>query len=893
MAQSRRTGAITGIVTDTGNVPLPGATVTLIGSTLMGERSSVTDTNGNFRFPALPPGLYTLSTELPGFAKFVQEKIRLETTIRLTIAVELTITTVQEQVTVITQSPTVDVKSSETASVTLSDEILRNIPYSNFAMDIVNLAPGVNNDVAYGASASTGVSYQIDGVDVSDPDAGSAWVFVDPDIVEEAKIMGLGLPAEYGNFTGVIFNLVTKSGGNEFSGHFSATYQGRQNEWPNGLWQTDNNEEFLDDFPDMTSPIAALQDYGVHLGGPIAKNKVWFYLGLHYYRSKNWEAGFPNPRDYEQPKSFMKLTSQLGGSTNLTLWAEIDSYNGVNRYSGSTVSEEAAVKQEAPDVVGNFSLIHIFSEKTFFDAKVAFFTGHSYLDPMAGDVSAHKNLNDNMRYDSAGFFRYANRDRYQANANVTHYAEDFIGGEHDFKFGVEFEYAKTRNRYGYTGPDSIYYVDYVGFGYTGNYLAYQYEGYDSKTQYIRLEEFVQDSWKFLNRFNINLGLRFTHVWGTVTGGDNPVYSNNRIAPRAGFTFDILGNGTTIFKAHYGQFTETMLASYHDRLNPASAYSDSIGWYWDAWDNDWVEWYRIEHPGYSIDPDIKHPYMNQFVVGIERDLSKNMSFSATFILRNWQNIVGRIDTVANYVVIDQYVSELDKTFQIYERTDSANYKYVIKNIRKGDPWIDHEPYRKYWGIELLFNKRFSNKWQLLASYVYSQSTGTINNGFADDVGYGGSTDDPNFWINADGRSTNDPTHMFKFQGTVVLPFGIHLSSYFRAITGNAWTTRYRTRRLEQGRVTFLTEPRGSNHYPLEKTLDLRLEKMFTFAGKHRVGLVFDVFNVFNDNTITSWGTRIGYDWSLSGNADYTASTEGHDLRGFARPRRARLGIRFMF
>ena len=893
MSQSRGTGAITGTVTDDEAVPLPGVTVTLNSDKLMGERSFVTDTNGSFRFPALPPGMYSLKAELPGFTEYVQENIRLETTIRLTFEVKLQIATLEEQVTVIAQSPTVDVKSSETASVTLSNEILRNIPFSNFAMDIVNMAPGVNNDVAYGASESTGVSYQIDGVDVSDPEAGSAWVFVDPNIIEEAKVMGIGLPAEYGNFTGVIFNLVTKSGGNEFSGHFDVTYQGKQDGWPNGFWQTDNNQDYVDDFPDMTSPIAALFDSGAHLGGPIAKDKVWFYLGLQYYRSQNWATGFPNPTDYKQPRSFLKLTSQLGGSTNLTVWAEVDSYNGINRSSGSWVSPEATIEQKSPEAVGSFSLTHILNERTFFDVKGAFFTGYYYLDPMAGDVAAHYDLNDNMRYDSAGWFYYADRDRFQSNANITHYAEDFLGGDHDFKFGAEFEYGKVRSRYGYTGPNNMYYYDYVGYGYTGNYLAYQYEGYDSKTQYTRLEEFVQDSWKVSDRLNINLGLRFTHVWGTVTGGDNPVYTNNRIAPRAGFTFDILGDRTTIFKAHYGQFTEAMLSSYHDRLNPASAYSDQIGWYWDLWDNDWVEMYRIEHEDlYSIDPDIKHPYMHQIVAGIERDLSSNMSLSATFIYRKWANIVGRIDTAANYVQVDEYVPELNKTFQIWEQTNVGDHKYVLKNIQNGDPWITIDPYRKYWGIELLFNKRFSNNWQLLASYVYSQATGSLNNGFGDDIGWGGDTDDPNFWINSDGHSTNDPTHMLKIQGTIVLPFGIHLSSYFRAITGNAWTTRYRTR-LDQGRLTFLTEPRGTNHYPLQKTLDFRLEKTFTFAQKYRLGVMFDVFNLFNDSTIDDWGTRIGYDWYQEGDPDYWASTEGHELYGFARPRRARLGIRFMF
>ena len=190
---------------------------------------------------------------------------------------------------------------------------------------------------------------------------------------------------------------------------------------------------------------------------------------------------------------------------------------------------------------------------------------------------------------------------------------------------------------------------------------------------------------------------------------------------------------------------------------------------------------------------------------------------------------------------------------------------------------------------MFNKRFSNRWQLLASYVYGHATGTIDNGFADDIGYGGSIYDPNFWINGEGTLTNDPTHMLKIQGTYVLPLDINFNVYFRGITGNAWTTRVRTSRFNQGRITFFAEERGSNHYPMAKNLDLRLEKIFTIAKKYRLGVMADVFNVFNDDTINSWGTRIGYDWN---EGDYP-STDGHELYSIASPRQARVGIRLIF
>jgi len=132
-------------------------------------------------------------------------------------------------------------------------------------------------------------------------------------------------------------------------------------------------------------------------------------------------------------------------------------------------------------------------------------------------------------------------------------------------------------------------------------------------------------------------------------------------------------------------------------------------------------------------------------------------------------------------------------------------------------------------------------------------------------------------------------MLKVQGTYILPLDISLTGYFRTITGFSWTTQVMTGRLNQGQVTFFAEPRGANHYPMATTLDLRLEKIFTLAGKYRLGVIFDVFNVFNDDTITTWGTIAGFDW----NAGTYPSTDGHELYTLVRPRQARLGLRLIF
>jgi Carboxypeptidase regulatory-like domain/TonB dependent receptor-like, beta-barrel len=897
-SQSRETGAIRGVVTDEQNSPLPGVAVTLSGANMMGARSAVTDAVGEFRFPAIPPGDYQLKFELQGFGTLVREKIRINTTATLTFDVQLKPAAVSEEVTVVAQSPTVDVKSTETASVTLSNEILRNMPNSQFTSNIVNLAPGVDNNVAFGASESTGIAYSMDGVNVADPEGGSAWVFSDYNIIEEAKVMGIGLPAEYGNFTGVIFNLVTKSGGNQLSGHFEFDFQGYQATSP--FWQANNNQAYLADFPELTSPSSWLMDMNAHLGGPIIKDKLWFYVGGQFYRTKNRPAGFPEDVDYKQPRFFAKLSSQLTPSLNMSLAFQRTKYQGTNRGAWADVSPEATVTQDSPDWLISFSLTKILSPKTFFDLKSNYFEGIYYLDPEVGfSTYSHFILDDNKLYDSAGYYYYADRARFGTNASLTHYVENFIAGSHEFKFGAEVERSMARSRYGYTGTggplgDNVKYIDYFSYGYDGPYLAYQYSGYDTNTRYTRLEGFAQDNWQITKRLNLSLGLRFSQNWGDVKGVDGSVYKTHRLAPRLGFTFDILGDKSTILKAHYGQFTEAMLTGYHDRMNPSQNFGDYVGYYWDLEASQWVEMFRVAHNPFTMDPDIKHPYMTQWTVGIERELFKDTALSVTYINRRWNNIIGRYDTSADYVTASAYSPELDQTFTVYERTaETVNtVTTLITNLRMDPsmPWILETPYRKYQGIEILFNKRFSSRWQLLASYVYGRATGTIDNSFGSDIGWAGTKSDPNQWINAEGKLTNDPTHMIKLQGTYVLPFDINFNFYYRGITGDAWTTRLRTGAFNQGRITFFTEPRGSHHYPLVNTLDLRLEKVFTLAQKYRLGVIVDIFNVFNDDSISSWGTRIGYDWYTDGTYP---STDGHELYSINRPRQARVGVRLIF
>ena len=895
LSQSKETGAIIGTTADEEGAPLPGVNITISGPNIMGDRTAITDANGRFRVPALRPGVYSVKAELPGFNTVIRKEIRLHTGTRLTTDITMGIATLEEEVTVIAESPTVDVKTSETASVTLSDDLLRAMPTSQFVTGIVNLAPGVTGDVAYGASDSTGISYQVDGVNVGDPELGSAWVFLDYNIIEEAKIMGIGLNAEYGAFTGVIFNTITKSGGNEFSGHAEIIVQSTTRKFLgiDNFWTTDNNQAYIDDNPGLTVPIRGLWDSSFHLGGPFIKDKLWFFLGLQYYRSKNRPTGLIEPhfRDYKQPRFFLKITSQLSPQFSLTGFLEIDRYNGINRSTGITSpTPETGVKQTSPETVANFNLTAILNPTTFFDIKGSYFTGYYYLETQ-GEGTATWSTEQWIWLDNNQWEYWADRKLAQANASISHYAEDFIAGNHDFKFGAEFEWGWARSRSAQTGyiegiGSGVYIYDYYGYLY-----AYQYTGYDFNSSYTRTELFAQDSWSISDNLTLNFGFRYSMMRGKVKGISGTVYSTNRIAPRFGFAWDVLGDHSTVLKGHFGRFTESMYTAVHDRLSPLSAFGIWTYW-WETAPGVWESWYQDVLVENLFADDIRHPYMDQWTVGIERELFKDASFGISYINRRWKDIMNPYDILAEYEE-EIYIDPVNGTaYTLYNQTNPGVNQLVVDNLEK-DPskGIMDDVYRQYHGVEFLFNKRFSNGWQLLASYVWSKCTGTIDNGFGDDVGWGGSTDDPNWWINRDGRTYNDPTHMFKLQGSYVLPLDIHFNANFSFITGNTYNRELRPR-LDQGRTTFLTEPHGSRRYENRTMLDLRLEKTFTIQERFRIGLMLDIFNVFNVDTITDWGERINSNWYPDDPTEYPSS-DGHQVQSIVAPRAIRLGIRFFF
>src|SRR6184192_3734275 len=309
-AQAVQTAALTGTVKDSTGAVLPGATVNVSSpSQVGGVQTSVSDSQGIYRFPALRPGIYEMEATLAGFKTVKQSNIVLPLGTTITIDLTLAVASVSETVQVTGTSPVVDVKSSA-SNTQLTDAMLQNLPTGRFQPDIINLTPGVQGNVAFGGAQSSN-ALLMDGVDVSDPEGGTPWSFFNYNWVEQVQIVSLGANAEYGEFTGLAANSVVRSGSNKFTG-LAEYLTERKN------WLADNRSSLPAALQTSFTPreINTYWDTTAQVGGPLKKDKLFFFTGFQYFKREDRRAGFTGDFTSERdPRVLGKLT--LSASSNV------------------------------------------------------------------------------------------------------------------------------------------------------------------------------------------------------------------------------------------------------------------------------------------------------------------------------------------------------------------------------------------------------------------------------------------------------------------------------------------------------------------------------------------------------------------------------------------------
>ena len=287
------TGTVTGTVLDAGEKkPAADVVVTLTSPSLQGEQVVVTDSAGFYRVPDLPPGVYTVQFEKDGFKPYSRDgvELRADSTLRLNAEI-LPDTLTAQEVVVQARAPTVDVGSS-TTGMSITSEFTSRVPVSapsakgaaNRSFEsVAAVAPGAHSD-DYGVSISGTTSvenqYLIDGLSVGNPAFGFLGSPLSSEFVQQMSVITGGYLPEYGRSTGGVLNAVTKTGSNEFHGDAFMYYSpGALAGWRHPVQRQNGSVAWV-------SSLAYLGDFGADVGGPIVKDKLWFYTGFDLSRTQ-------------------------------------------------------------------------------------------------------------------------------------------------------------------------------------------------------------------------------------------------------------------------------------------------------------------------------------------------------------------------------------------------------------------------------------------------------------------------------------------------------------------------------------------------------------------------------------------------------------------------------
>lgn len=906
-SQSAQTGSLVGKVRDAQGVALPGVEVSLRSpAIIVSQMSMITNEDGGYRFPSLSPGLYELTFSLSGFNTLVRKDIKVGVGQTSSIDATLDIKSLEEEVTVVGQAPTVDLKTT-TKNVNLETAFLSSIPAVRDLATFVNMTPGFTSDTSHGSSVRDN-TYNLDGVNLGDPTVGTQAVFFGLDLMEEISVQSGGLSAEYGGVRGAMINVVSKSGGNTLSG--AASFYFRNEKLQSKNTKDTPLEGRESGFKYEMEPI-------ITLGGPIIKDKLWFFTNLSFTKDETYVAGFPydktanTPVNSYMPYPYIKFSFQPDQENKFVLSYNYSDIKYSNRFADRFQTEDTTVKQVTPTHVFNFQWTRFFSPSLFANLRVGYVKSDFNMlakkdlpytyEVTTGNVSGSYG-NDDLN----------KRDRLQINADATRYITR-LAGSHELKFGGEFMYSwsywglhwKTDPRNSLT---QIY--TWGGEPWYGTYYA----DLDKHENTMNMAAFVNDSWTLNNRLTLNLGLRFEHQRGIIppqnqNEGDQSLYgyTYNRsvterltplkwttLAPRLGGILDVTGDGKTLIKASFSRYYAANITQWFSYLNPndfviAQDYLNS-------------DWSRADFPFYLYVPGsntagyknhkLKNPYVDELTIGIEREVLADFSIGVRYIKKWDRDLIE--DVNANMLDMDalmdrgeliwmnwEAVTVTDpydgSTQTFYNQTDFPAARLYTVNPPGAD--------RNYDGAEVTMNKRFTGTWGLAVSYTYQNSRGLIGTDFNDSYGARGYFDNPNNHTNAYGRMDLERRHQFKLQGMVKGPWGIMGSCYYRYLSGQRYTRQITSSdlgiELNQGDETIYAEKRGSHGLPALNILDIRLEKTFRIS-RVAMSVFVDGFNIFNNNKATD--------------AEYLSSNASRifgEMTSIQDPRIFRLGAKFEF
>jgi len=925
------TGTIQGRVSDSQGAVLPGVTVTATGPALITPQTTVTSETGNYRFPAVPPGSYSVSYELAGFNTLKRDGIAIGLGFTAQVNVELSLATLQETVTVSGASPVIDTSTTRVQQ-NFKMEQLQSIPNGRDMWALLAVTPSVQMgriDVggnragtqtgytAYGMSGQ--VRVLIEGINTTEGTGGAGFYF-DYASLEEAFLGTSGQSAEMPN-PGVQSQFIARSGSNQFQGEYHL-------DWYNNALQTSNiPAAYTAPTAFNNSPIRAgsneiqkYYDQDINLGGPIKKDKLWFFATYREQFNAVAQPQFTFDSTFNTKlwNPVAKMTYQVNQKNKIIgyyQWGQKEQPNRLPFGTYTYTSPEQTNLQDSGSWVYKGEWNSTVSDKVYLEARYGDF---GYYFPLIANSGANFSWRDSGRavVEGANQIWQLDRDRKQYNLASTYFL-DTSKGSHTFKAGAEL--LKERSWEGYLQQyggniDHVYsngVSNTVTFTFPTATDAGKLSAHDALTSKANLDHmgmFINDTWA-IGRATINAGFRYDRYKGwlpeqqqlagslaqwapqfpslanQVTAksfSEVTFYTWNVAAPRIGVTFDLTGDGKTVLKGNYGLYWHNPGAGVGGSGNANTAAKQAT-YTWNDINGD-KRWQAGEEGvqqsaslegAIGVDPNIKAPYTHEASGWIERQLSDTMGLRAGVVYKTEDDLIATYQPGRglNAYTVPYNFTDIgvdgragtsdDKIIPMLGFPNSAaaafSNKQVVMNVPR---------YSRYTTYEVSMNKRYGNRWSGSLGYGFTQMT-DFPNGYPQNPNQPG-VEDRTIWN-------------FKASGSYDAAWGIRISPVLRHQSGANFA---RTVAISapascacSATGTAYVEAMDANREDNIWVFDVRAEKNLTLTSRMRLRLYFDAFNLANSSASETISRATGLSY-LKPSA-------------ILAPRTARVGFRFIF
>lgn len=952
-------GAIRGKVADKDGNPLPGVSVTLTGSKTA-PRSIVTSPEGNYRFLNLPVASdYQIVFELTGFQTFTRQGISVSYSRDVTLEIQMEQAALDEQVTVIGQTPVIDTKRTQ-VGVNITSEMIMRLPTARDPWVMMQLSPGMLIDREnvggsdsgqqsgyYGHGSSSGdATWNLDGANITDNSAlGAAPGYLNMAGFEEVLI-------NYGNNDvrsqtgGVQLNFISKRGGNAFSGmaYIDASKK---------AWQSTNLPEGL---PANYSGagINKIYLYGANFGGPVIKDRLWFYGS--YGIQDLGTFGITGIEDNTFLESgYFRLDAQLARNTRANLFYEYDNKQkwGRTNWGAAQQGPETVWNQVGPTPIYKVEIEQMFGN-LFFNAKWAYTHNTFHLIPKLGERDAQMDagIPPYTTYDyEPEFFASGNapgdyntvRPQTNISFNGNYFAENVLGGDHEFKFGVDYTKSNVSSYSLYTDNVIVArWTDYVeAWVIRDFYLNYVFDRYSA---------FAQDTIS-LGRLAVTLGLRYDQEKSIVANVLQPAVPYPALAfylrelsidkfdpgmrskvfsPRLSLVYDLSGDGKNVLKLNLARYGSQTGYEYAGFLNPVPWAEIDLRWedglyggladgriqeaelgYGDPGNPDnwsWFGGFDPDNPGVAestnqYDPRYKTPLLDEISLSFEREIIPDFAIRLEGFYKNRYRYAidrgilgdGTLETKDNFIPLVDGVTGADYAERWDWPIGSYRTNYLDGTLQPDGTvsgTIKNKEHERYIAGEIVLKKRLSHNWMLDGSFTLSNWKYFHGNPKSDwyDITnwdfYEAGVVAPQSGGSGISNVWVNARWMFKMAGLYQFPFGISGAFAFQAREGYVYPPFNQIYRWGFGWTNIYSNEIGEigkfgdQRLPNFYQLSLRAEKTFTVTDKLRFTVAADCFNVFNSAQ------------ALEKQARLTSSRFGMTQR-ILNPRVFRVGVRIEF